>query len=114
MLSWPETPKEEFTLNTQSSELPSAQRAALILEQIVFGRRGDISGGFARHVSLLEQFCEVGSLKAEFFGCFRLIPSMFAQRLFKDLPAIGVHAIMVVMRGRSCLGIAWRVGNRIG
>ena len=38
MLSWPETPKEEFTLNIQSSELPSAQRAALILEQIVFGR----------------------------------------------------------------------------
>ena len=68
-------------------------------------------GRFARDVFLLEQFREVGPLKTEFFSGFGLVPSMSAQRLFEDLPAVGVHVRMVVTSGRSCLGFGRRGGQ---
>ncbi len=42
-------------------------------------------------VFLTEQFREVGPLKAEFFGCSCLVPSISPQRLFDDLPTVGVR-----------------------
>jgi len=51
-----------------------------------------------------EQFREVGPLKAELFGCSGLVPCISAQRLFDDLPAVGVDAFMVVEGRRSGFG----------
>ena len=65
-------------------------------------------GWSAGYVFLAEQFREVGSLKAELFGGSGLVPSISSQRLFDDLPTVGVHALMVVAGRRSCLGLVHR------
>jgi len=65
-------------------------------------------GRSAGDVFLTEQFREVGPLKAEFFGCSGLVPSISVQRLFDDLPTVVIHALMVVTGRRSCLGLGRR------